>query len=152
MKSSSQRINYAAPYMYAVISDIHGNLEALEAVLRDMPEDVETVYCLGDVIGYGANPDECCDVVRKLGMPTISGNHDLAVTDLETDLDWFNPVGGRGRAVDPRAPERGERRVLAHEAAHDARRDDALFVHGSVRDPDEYIINSDLRARRTWRS
>ena len=73
--------------MYAVISDIHGNLEALEAVLDDVPEDVETIYCLGDVIGYGANPDECCDVVRSLEMPTISGNHDLAVTDLETDLD-----------------------------------------------------------------
>jgi predicted phosphodiesterase len=78
--------------MYAVISDIHGNLEALEAVLSDVPEEVQTVYCLGDVIGYGANPDECCDVVRSRGMPTISGNHDLAVTDLETDLNWFNPT------------------------------------------------------------
>ena len=92
MKSPIQRINYAAPDMYAVISDIHGNLEALEAVLGDVPEEVETIYCLGDVIGYGASPDECCDVVRSLGMPTISGNHDLAVTDLETDLNWFNPT------------------------------------------------------------
>jgi hypothetical protein len=56
--------------MYAVISDIHGNLEALEAVLGDVPEDVETIYCLGDVIGYGANPDECSDMVRSMGMPT----------------------------------------------------------------------------------
>jgi predicted phosphodiesterase len=46
--------------MYAVISDIHGNLEALKAVLRDVPEEVEIIYCLGDVIGYGANPNECC--------------------------------------------------------------------------------------------
>src|SRR5829696_5902148 len=51
--------------MYAVISDIHGNLEALEAVLRDIPEEVRIVYCLGDVIGDGANPDECCDIVRE---------------------------------------------------------------------------------------
>ena len=42
------------------------------------------------MIGYGANPDECCDIVRELGMPVISGNYDLAVTDLETDLNWFN--------------------------------------------------------------
>ena len=70
MKSLTQRLNYAAPYMYAVISDIHGNLDALEAVLRDVPEEVETIYCLGDVIGYGANPNECCDIVRELGMPT----------------------------------------------------------------------------------
>src|SRR5688500_13665346 len=78
--------------MSAVISDIHGNLEALEAVLGDVPEEVETVYCLGDVLGSGANPDECSVVVRSMGMPTISGNHDLAVTDLETDLNWFNPI------------------------------------------------------------
>ena len=58
-----QRINYAAPDMYAVISDIHGNLEALEAVLRDVPEEVETVYCLGDVIGYGANRTSVRNVV-----------------------------------------------------------------------------------------
>jgi predicted phosphodiesterase len=91
LKSPIQRINYAAPDMYAVISDIHGNLEALAAVLGDVPEEVETIYCLGDVIGYGANPDECCDEVRSMGMPTISGNHDLAVTDLPR-----RPCCGRG--------------------------------------------------------
>ena len=127
--------------MYAVISDIHGNLEALEAVLRDLPEGVETVYCLGDVIGYGANPNECCDVVRESGMPTITGNHDLAVTDLSTDLDWFNPVAA--------AAVRWTREHLSEENAEFLRErprmmqsKDALFVHGSIRDPDEYIINS----------
>src|SRR5215216_6550682 len=93
LQSLAHRINYAAPEaMYAVVSDIPGNLEALEVVLRDLPDEFLIVYCLGDVIGYGANPDECCDIVRDLGMPVISGNHDLAVTDLETDLNWFNPV------------------------------------------------------------
>jgi predicted phosphodiesterase len=87
--------------MYAVISDIHGNLEALEAVLRDIPEEVRIVYCLGDVIGYGANPDECCDIVRELGMPVISGNHDLAVTDLETDLKAAHDRDAR-RTLRPR--------------------------------------------------
>jgi predicted phosphodiesterase len=72
--------------MYAVISDIHGNLEALEAVLRDVPDGIERIYCLGDVVGYGANPNECCSLVRSYEMPSISGNHDLAVTDLSTDL------------------------------------------------------------------
>jgi predicted phosphodiesterase len=127
--------------MYAVISDIHGNLEALEAVLRDFPDGVDTVYCLGDVIGYGANPNECCDVVRESGMPTITGNHDLAVTDLSTDLDWFNPVAA--------AAVRWTREHLSEENAEFLRgrprmmqSRDALFVHGSIRDPDEYIINS----------
>ncbi len=126
--------------MYAVISDIHGNLEALEAVLRDVPEDVETIYCLGDVIGYGANPEECCDVVRGLGMPTISGNHDLAVTDLTTDLNWFNPTAAaavlwtRDHLSENNAEFLRTRPRIMQTAG-------AIFVHGSIRDPDEYIIN-----------
>ncbi|HET7272185.1 MAG TPA: metallophosphoesterase family protein [Rubrobacter sp.] len=140
LKSLTQRINYAAPSMYAVISDIHGNLEALEAVLRDVPDGVETVYCLGDVIGYGANPDECCDVVRSLGMPTISGNHDLAVTDLDTDLNWFNPTAAA--AVLWTRDHLSEKNAeFLRTRPRMMRTDEALFVHGSIRDPDEYIIN-----------
>jgi predicted phosphodiesterase len=127
--------------MYAVISDIHGNLEALEAVLRDVPEEVEGIFCLGDVIGYGASPDECCDIVRESGMPLISGNHDLAVTRLETDLNWFNPVAA--------AAVVWTREHLSEDNAEFLRTrprmiltKEALFVHGSVRDPDEYIINA----------
>ena len=127
--------------MYAVISDIHGNLEALEAVLQDVPDGIERIYCLGDVIGYGANPNECCDLVRTSGMPVISGNHDLAVTDLSTDLLWFNPVAA--------AAVEWTREQLTEENARFLRtlprtmqKEGALFVHGSVRDPDEYIVNA----------
>ncbi len=127
--------------MYAVISDIHGNLEALEAVLRDVPGEVEMIYCLGDVIGYGASPNECCDIVREMEMPVISGNHDLAVTDLDTDLAWFNPVAAA--AVEwtrERLSKKNAEFLLSRPRMIQTR--DALFVHGSVRDPDEYIINS----------
>ena len=140
MKSLTQQLNYAAPFMYAVISDIHGNLEALEAVLRDVPEEVETIYCLGDVIGYGANPDECCDIVRELGMPTISGNHDLAVTDLQTDLNWFNPTAAAA-VLWTRDHLSAENAEFLRTRPRMMQSNDALFVHGSVRDPDEYIIN-----------
>lgn len=126
--------------MYAVISDIHGNLEALEAVLRDVPEAVETVYCLGDVIGYGASPNECCDIVRETGMPTISGNHDLAVTDLETDLAWFNPVAAEAVEWTRRQLTKENARFL-YDRPRTMQAEGALFVHGSIRDPDEYIIN-----------
>ena len=126
--------------MYAVISDIHGNLEALEAVLQSMPEEVRTVYCLGDVIGYGASPNECCDIVREAGMPTISGNHDLAVTDLETDLAWFNPVAAA--AVEWTREHLSEENArFLYSRPRTMQAEGALFVHGSVRDPDEYIIN-----------
>ncbi len=127
--------------MYAVISDIHGNLEALEAVLADVPDGVERVYCLGDVIGYGASPNECCDLVRGNEMPLITGNHDLAVTDLSTDLAWFNPVAAaavewtREQLTDENASFLLSRPRMMQERG-------TLFVHGSVRDPDEYIINT----------
>jgi diadenosine tetraphosphatase ApaH/serine/threonine PP2A family protein phosphatase len=127
--------------MYAVISDIHGNLEALEAVLGDVPDEIEEIYCLGDVIGYGASPNECCDLVRASGMPVISGNHDLAVTDISTDLAWFNPVAA--------AAIEWTREQLTEENADFLRTrprtlqmEGVLFVHGSVRDPDEYILNA----------
>src|SRR5215216_5613905 len=127
--------------MYAVISDIHGNLEALEAVLRAVPEGIDTVYCLGDVIGYGANPDECCDIVRESGMPLISGNHDLAVTDLETDLNWFNPVAAAA-VVWTREHLSEENAEFLRTRPRMMETRDALFVHGSVGDPDEHIINA----------
>lgn len=127
--------------MYAVISDIHGNLEALEAVLEDLPEGVERVYCLGDVIGYGASPNECCDLVREAQMPTISGNHDLAVTDLSTDLNWFNPVAAAA-VLWTREELSEENAAFLRERPRMMQTRDALFVHGSVRDPDEYIMNS----------
>ena len=126
--------------MYAVISDIHGNLEALEAVLGNVPEGTTRIYCLGDIIGYGANPNECCELVRASQMPVITGNHDLAVTDLSTDLSWFNPVA--------EAAIEWTRKQLTQENADFLRTrsrmmqaEGALFVHGSVRDPDEYIMN-----------
>ncbi len=126
--------------MYAVISDIHANLEALRAVMDDMPEEVETVYCLGDVIGYGASPNECCEVVREARMPLITGNHDLAVADLDTDLAWFNPVAAT--AVEwtrEQLSEENRRFLLSRPRAME--HESALFVHGSVRDPDEYILD-----------
>lgn len=127
--------------MYAVISDIHGNLEALEAVLRDVPGEVEMIYCLGDVIGYGASPNECCNIVREMEMPVISGNHDLAVTDLDTDLAWFNPVAAAAvKWTRERLSKTNAEFLLSRPRMIQTK--GALFVHGSVRDPDEYIINS----------
>ncbi len=129
--------------MYAVISDIHGNLEALEAVLGDVPDEVQKIYCLGDVIGYGANPNECCDLVREREMPTISGNHDLAVADLSTDLAWFNPVAAA--AIDwTREQLTGENANFLRTRPRTMQEEGTLFVHGSIRDPDEYILNGTI--------
>ncbi|MCB9707677.1 MAG: metallophosphoesterase family protein [Myxococcales bacterium] len=63
-----------------IFSDVHANIEALTAVTAALSrESVDVYYCLGDVVGYGASPNECCDLVRALAQTTIVGNHDAAV-------------------------------------------------------------------------
>jgi predicted phosphodiesterase len=75
---------------YGVISDIHGNLEALEAVLEYLEkEKVDKYICGGDIVGYGANPNECIEIVRGLKALTVLGNHDAASLGLKA-LNWFN--------------------------------------------------------------
>ena len=76
---------------YAVIADIHANLEAFEVVLQDTREQNCTHYCcVGDVVGYNANPKQCLDIVRSMGMPCVKGNHDEYCSSEEA-LDGFNP-------------------------------------------------------------
>ena len=79
----------------AIISDIHGNLEALEAVRKTIKElSPDRVICLGDVVGYGANPEECVRTVIEEKWPTILGNHDAAILDAE-QMAPMNPMAGR---------------------------------------------------------
>lgn len=76
---------------YAVIADIHANLEAFQVVLEDAKTQKCTHYCcVGDVVGYGANPKECLETVRSMGMPTVKGNHD-EYCSTDDPLDGFNP-------------------------------------------------------------
>jgi predicted phosphodiesterase len=80
---------------FAIIADIHANLEALEAVLADAKEQKVTHYaCLGDVVGYNANPKECLDIIRGMGMPCVKGNHD-EYCSTDSPLDGFNPAAAQ---------------------------------------------------------
>ncbi len=75
---------------YAIISDLHSNLDALEKVTDDIKKQkVDRHLCLGDIIGYGAQPRECIQVVRDLDCLTIAGNHDWAALG-KTNIDYFN--------------------------------------------------------------
>jgi len=77
---------------FAIIADIHGNLEALQAVLEDAQKRGCTHYaCIGDVVGYGANPRECLQIVRSMGMPCVKGNHD-EYCSIEESAEGFNPL------------------------------------------------------------
>lgn len=75
----------------AILSDIHGNLEALQAVLEDLDrQGVDRTACLGDVVGYGPDPEEVVALVRGRGLPCVLGNHELGLTDVR-QRRWFNP-------------------------------------------------------------
>jgi predicted phosphodiesterase len=76
---------------YAIIADIHANLEAFNTVLADIKaQNCTHVACLGDVVGYNANPKECLDMVRAMNIPVVKGNHD-EYCSTENDLEGFNP-------------------------------------------------------------
>ena len=76
----------------ALISDVHGNLEALSSVARSIHnEGAEKVVFLGDIVGYGANPNECIDMLREITKELIAGNHDMASAG-KTSIRNFNPL------------------------------------------------------------
>ncbi len=76
--------------LYAIISDLHSNLEALTAVLEDIEsQKPDRIVCLGDIVGYGANPVECMKIIREKEILTIAGNHDFAVVG-KTNINYFN--------------------------------------------------------------
>lgn len=75
-----------------IISDIHGNLVALETVLSAATGKYDTVWCLGDIVGYGPRPNECVELVRELASLSVMGNHDLAAVGRpDLDVNYFNP-------------------------------------------------------------
>jgi predicted phosphodiesterase len=132
----------------ALVSDIHGNLEAFHAVLADIAsQSVDEILCLGDVVGYGPNPCECLDLVIKRCKVTVMGNHDQAAL---FDPDGFNPVAlkaiywTRDRLDDPesgRANVINRRWDFLSELPRQHTEDQCLFVHGSPRDPtNEYVF------------
>lgn len=76
---------------YAIISDIHGNLEALESVLAEIDKvKADSLLCLGDIVGYGPNPNECVELIKKRADVSLAGNHDYAPLG-KLDLSYFNP-------------------------------------------------------------
>ena len=78
---------------YAILSDIHGNLEAFTTVLQKCKElEVDQYICLGDIVGYNANPKECLDIIRTLPLAgVVKGNHDEYASNNDEVMEGFNP-------------------------------------------------------------
>jgi len=123
----------------ALLSDIHANWHALEAVIADLPA-VDEVCCLGDVVGYGGDPVRCLDHVRSRGWLTLAGNHDRACVD-EDARAWFNEDAAA--AIRWTAEELGPDRLdWLRSLPERATREGALLVHASPRDPVfEYVLD-----------
>ncbi|GAC1396647.1 MAG: metallophosphoesterase family protein [Chloroflexota bacterium] len=118
---------------FLVLSDIHGNFEALQAVLADAPMYDSTI-CLGDTVGYGPNPNECVDAVRSLpGVTCLIGNHDLAALG-QLNLSDFNPFA-RKAAVWTDAHLKADVRAYLGSLTPSKQAYSMHLAHASPRDP-----------------
>lgn len=132
----------------AILSDIHGNLEALQRVLDSVRQHhVDAIACLGDIVGYGPFPNECVDLMRQDCATVVKGNHDSGAVG-ELPSDDFNAEGKAAIAWtgDRLTPPNKE---FLRNLPLTAESDGVMFVHASPREPDgwEYVANWDLAAQ-----
>jgi predicted phosphodiesterase len=130
----------------AVVSDIHGNLHALEAVLEAIDGDApDELWCLGDLVGYGPKPNECCALVEERATTCLAGNHDLAVRGT-IDLAEFSGDAGAAAAWTRTVLGDDAQRFLDRLEPRGEAAGVALF-HGSARDPVwEYVLSDEAAA------
>jgi diadenosine tetraphosphatase ApaH/serine/threonine PP2A family protein phosphatase len=133
--------------LYGIISDIHGNLEALGVVLYQL-RNVEKLICLGDIVGYGPNPNECVEKVRELEIPTLAGNHDRAATG-DMALSWFNR-NARDAVIWTQKELTKENIEYLKKLPLILDEGDFHIVHGSLRAPLEEYITSFSEALPTF--
>ena len=130
----------------AVVSDIHSNLHALEAVLTAVErESPDAIWCLGDLVGYGPRPDECCNLVAERATVCLAGNHDLGVRG-DVDIDDFS-FDAAAAALWTR-DELGERAwAFLRGLVPLAEADGVQMFHASPRDPVwEYVLTDQAAA------
>ncbi len=127
--------------MIAMISDIHANLEALVAVLDDIRKHgIKKIYCCGDIVGYGANPNECIELVRANKIESVLGNHDYGIVGINKNcLNLGEKALYGDKVVDVLdwTKEKLTKENYSHLSALKCTLNvgDVLLVHGSPRDP-----------------
>jgi diadenosine tetraphosphatase ApaH/serine/threonine PP2A family protein phosphatase len=123
---------------YAVLSDVHSNIEALDAALALTRAD-DQVLCLGDIVGYGPNPNECVAKIRARASAVVLGNHDQAAID-DFGLEYFNPAAREAlrwtqRVIDP------DNTAWLNSLGYEFRMPEFLLVHGAPKNYFEYILD-----------
>ncbi|RMH36447.1 MAG: metallophosphoesterase [Deltaproteobacteria bacterium] len=131
-----------------IFSDTHANIEALTAVVRAYEsERIDQYVCLGDTVGYGASPNECCDIIRELAAFTILGNHDAAVAGR---MDYSYYYDAARNALDLHAKQLSpENMAWLKSLPYSRKQDDLLFCHGSPVNLEEfeYIFSQEQAAQ-----
>jgi predicted phosphodiesterase len=136
---------------YGVISDVHGNLPALDVVLSELRRiGVDAYVCAGDLVGYGPQPNECVATIRRLGAPSVAGNHDLiaigTLADGQCDRIARDTLRWTREAIDD-----ATREYLSQLPRRLELPGGVVVTHGALDDPQEYVRNSDQAARQLAR-
>jgi predicted phosphodiesterase len=131
---------------YLILSDIHANWEALQAVLAQAQSQFDRIVCCGDLVGYGADPDAVTEWVRQHVPDVVRGNHDKACAGLE-DLEWFNPVARLSALWTQQAMNRDNLGYLHDLVKGPQRIDGFQILHGSPLDEDEYLVSENDAAQ-----
>lgn len=128
---------------YAVLSDIHGNLESLQKALS-LLQDGERILCLGDIVGYGPNPNECVEIVRERAADVVLGNHDVAAVD-NFGVEYFNSVA-RAAIEWTQTVISAENVAWLNGLSYESRHENFLLVHGAPVNYFEYILDKRVAA------
>ncbi len=126
---------------YAVICDVHSNLEALEVVLAEIRrQEVDRIVHLGDIVGYNINPNECIEILRSENVESIMGNHDAAACGLDDPL-WFNSAAKQAIIWTRKRLSKKNKEYLRSLPAQLVLEDNILISHGSPENRDNYILD-----------
>ncbi len=128
---------------YAIISDVHSNLEALEEVMKDIgKQNINQILCAGDIVGYCANPQQCLEVIRSLNIITIAGNHDQAACE-KLDPLFFREEGKKAIYWAQKQLRKSDLDFLSGlELTY--KNNDLIMAHGSLDEPDRFFYLFDI--------
>jgi predicted phosphodiesterase len=127
---------------YLILSDLHSNWEALQAVVRAAGTGYDRIICCGDLVGYGADPNAVVEWVRANCHVVVRGNHDKACSGQE-DLEWFNPVARAGAIWTSQALSPENAAYVRDLPMGPLLLDGFQILHGSPWDEDDYVMGAD---------
>jgi len=136
---------------YGILSDIHSNLEALNAVMGAfLNEAIDQYLCVGDIVGYAANPRECIEKVQSLNCPVVAGNHDWACVSLFS-LEHFNPIASEA-VLWTRSKLSENNQAYLESLKLTFKNKDLALVHGTLDNPQDFSYMTDgFVAEETFR-